>query len=262
MQRLPVHWREYTLDGVCLALFMMSAAGFATLLQHPASPLAAGLVTRPVLRALLMGMAMGGTAVALIYSPMGQRSGAHMNPAVTLTYLVLGRVSRGDAAGYVAGQLAGGASGLLAALVLFGGLPGDPAVNYVATLPGPAGVGVAFAAEGVISFVLMASVLRMSADQRRAPYTGLVAGTLVAAFIAIEAPLSGMSMNLARTLPSNLLAGMPATLWIYATAPLLGMWTAAAQFAAARGRRAAGCAKLHHSPRTRCIFCGFNPTAS
>jgi aquaporin Z len=122
---LPRHWREYLIEALCLALFMVSAAAFATLFQHPSSPLAAwgapGLVRR-----IPMGLAMGLTAIALIYSPMGARSGAHMNPAVTVTFLRLGKITPADAAGYIAAQFAGGAIGLVVAVGLLGGLPARP----------------------------------------------------------------------------------------------------------------------------------------
>jgi len=263
MTTLRQNWPTYALDGLCLGLFMVSAAVWATVLQHPASPAHAWL-TAPAadspLGRLPMGLAMGTTAIALIYSPFGGRSGAHMNPAVTLTFLWLGKVSWRDAAGYVAAQLAGGMAGLLVAAWLLGGRLGHPAVNYVVTAPGTGGVWVAFAAEAVISFLMMTTVLELSSRARVARFTGLAAGGLVALFITVEAPLSGMSMNVARSLPSNLLAARASTLWIYAAAPLLGMWLAAARYVlwhrSRHGHGHVGCAKLHHSPRVRCIFCG------
>jgi aquaporin Z len=111
---------------------------------------------------------------------------------------------------------------------------------------------VAFAAEALISFMLMAVVLRVSASPRAA-WTGACAGALVALFIIVEAPLSGMSMNPARSLGSAIAAGETEALWIYLLAPPLGMLAAAASM---RRRAAAACAKLHHAPRLPCIFCG------
>jgi aquaporin Z len=134
------------------------------------------------------------------------------------------------------------------------GLPSHPTVNYVATVPGPLGSGVAFGAEVVISFILMSVVLRMSNTARLARYTGLGAAVLVASYIVLEAPLSGMSMNPARTLGSNVLASTVSTLWIYFTAPPLGMLLAGEWFARRRGLSAVLCAKLHHPRSGRCIF--------
>src|SRR5918995_1257232 len=111
MKRLSAHWPEYLIEAICLALFMISAAAVATLLQHPDSPLA-DLIGTPLLQRVPMGLAMGLTAAALIYSPLGARSGAHMNPSVTLTFLRLGKIAPIDAAGYVAAQFAGGIAGV------------------------------------------------------------------------------------------------------------------------------------------------------
>jgi aquaporin Z len=250
---LPRHWPEYLIEALCLALFMVAAAGFATLFQHPLSPLAALATPGPAGR-IPMGLAMGLTAIGLIYSPMGARSGAHMNPAVTVTFLRLGKIMPADAAGYIAAQFAGGAVGILAAVWLLRGLPAHPAVGFVATTPGPAGAAAAFAAELGISFVLMTTVLALSNTPRVARFTGVGAGVLVAAYVVFEAPLSGMSMNPARTLGSNLLASMASSLWIYFTAPALGMLLAGECYARRHGVAAVRCAKLHHPPSGRCIF--------
>jgi aquaporin Z len=253
MQRLGAHWPEYVMEATCLALFMVSAAGAATVLQHPASPFAEWGTT-PLLQRVPMGIAMGLTAAALIYSPLGARSGAHMNPAVTLTFLRLGKIAPVDAAGYITAQFAGGVAGIVIATWALGGLPAHPSVNYVATVPGIAGTGIAFAAELLISFLMMSVVLRMSNTPRLARFTGIGAGILVATYIIVEAPFSGMSMNPARTLGSNLLASTISTLWIYFTAPPIGMLLAGEWYARRHGRAHVRCAKLHHPSTVRCIF--------
>jgi hypothetical protein len=79
-----------------------------------------------------------------------------------------------------------------------------PAVNYVVTVPGFAGAGIAFAAEACISFGLMLVVLIVSNHTKLNAWTGVFAGVLVASYITVEAPLSGMSMNPARSFASAL----------------------------------------------------------
>ena len=165
---------------------MVSAAVFAAVLYHPSSPFS-GAISNELVRRALMGLAMGLTAVAIIYSPWGQRSGAHMNPAVTLTFFRLGKVARPDFVGYVAAQFTGAIVGIAAAAVALGGIVSHPSVNYVTTLPGPAGDAVAFVAEGAISFVLMLTVLTVSNHPRLAPFTGVCAGLLVWTYITVEA---------------------------------------------------------------------------
>src|SRR5262249_46408518 len=89
---------------------------------------------------------------------------------------------------------------------------------------------------------------------RFARWTGVCAGVLVAAYILFESPISGMSMNPARSLASALMARDFRALWIYFLAPPLGMLAAALL----HGRRRA-CAKLDHVPSARCIFCSQRP---
>ena len=245
------------MEGALLGLFMVAACGFATLLEHPASPVHQALPDGDV-RRLLMGLAMGLTAIGLIYSPWGQQSGAHMNPSLTLTYFRLGKIERGDALGYVIGQFLGGVAGVLVMRTTLGMLVAHPAVHFAATAPGPRGPTTAFLAEFVISFVLMSVVLVASNSPQLARYTPLLSGALVATYITFEAPISGMSMNPARSFASALAAWQWTSLWIYFTAPPLGMLAAAEVYARQRGAHRVLCAKLNHHTARRCIFrCNF-----
>jgi aquaporin Z len=253
-EALRSHWPEYLMEGLGLGLFMMSACCFGTLLEHPASPVRHALGD-PTARRVLGGLAMGATAAALIYSPWGRRSGAHLNPSVTLTFLRLGKVKPADAAFYAAAQAAGGVLGVVLAARLLRGALAHPSVAWVATVPGSAGARAAFAAEAAISFGLMLVVLLVSSS-RYSRFTGLAAATLVATWISIEAPLSGMSMNPARTVASALPSGIWTSAWVYVVAPPLGMLLAAETFRAATRGAARHCAKLDHPQGVRCIFCG------
>src|SRR5438034_8237982 len=179
MRTFTDHWPEYASEAICLGLFMVSAAGMTTLLRHPLSPLS-GWNASPLVQRIPMGIAMGLTLAAIVYSPLGKRSGAHMNPALTLTFLRLGKISARDAAAYVLAQFAGAAIGILAATWLFAGLPADPSVNFVATVPGPQGAAVAFFAEAAISFGMMLLVLTVSNASRLMRWKGGCAGVLVA----------------------------------------------------------------------------------
>jgi aquaporin Z len=258
---LRAHWPEYLIEAWALGTFMVSAAVFSTLLSHPRSPLV-GIVHDGDSRRALIGIAMGLTAIALIYSPWGKRSGAHMNPAVTLTFWRLGRIARWDGVFYIVAQFAGGVFGVLFAAALLRDTFRSPPVAYVGTHPGMHGIAAAFVAEFAISALLMTIVLRVSNDDRYAKYTGLCAGLLVALFIAFEAPVSGMSMNPARSFASAFPAGMWRDLWIYCTAPVLGMQAAAALHVVLRGRQSVRCAKLMHSADQRCIHCGYEVPGS
>jgi aquaporin Z len=252
------HLPEYAIEGAGLGLFMLIASLCATVLEHPASPVRAA-VPDPVARRALMGLAMGSTVIALVYSPWGRRSGAHLNPALTLTFWRLGKVRGSDVAGYVAAQLVGGVAGTLLAAAVIGAALAAPEVNYIATVPGAAGRAGALAGEVAIGFTQMTAVLWLSNTPRLAPRTGLVAGVLVAIYIVVEAPLSGMSLNPARSLGPAALAHTFDTFWIYLAGPLTGMLLAAEAFVRTRGLAAVLCAKLHHGGGAPCPFnCGFH----
>src|SRR5574342_646730 len=256
-EALKRHWPEYMMEAAGLAAFMISACLFAALLEHPGSPIRQALPA-PLLRRFLMGLAMGLTAIGIIYSPWGKQSGAHINPAVTLTFLRLGKVRPWDGLFYVIAQFTGGVAGIVVSAAILWPWIADAHVNYVATVPGAGGTGLAFVAELLISFGLMSTVLIASNTHRLARFTGLFAGILVATYITLEAPLSGMSMNPARTFGSAVGAQTWAFLWIYFTAPPLGMLLAAEAFRRVKGVHAVLCAKLHHHNDKRCIFrCGY-----
>jgi aquaporin Z len=254
---LKQHWPEYLMEAAELGLFMLSACAFTALLFHPSSPLARA-VPDGIARRLLMGLAMGSTAIAIIFSPIGKRSGAHFNPSVTLTFLRLGKIARWDAGFYVIAQFVGGVAGVLVASLLLGNLLTHQTVSFAATIPGMTGPLAAFFAEVAITFILMTVILNVSNAKRLSRWTGLFAGALVATYITIESPISGMSMNPARTFGSAVGAQLWTSLWIYFTAPPLGMLAAAEVYQRMNSGRTVACAKLHHHNNQRCIFrCNF-----
>jgi aquaporin Z len=261
LDALSRHWPEYLMEAAELSLFMISACFFGVLLEHPDSPVRQAIAD-PLIRRILMGLAMGGSAMAIIYSPWGQRSGAHFNPAVTLTFFRLGKVERWDAIYYILAQFVGGIAGVYIATLFLRERVAHPAVQFVATLPGMRGEAAAFFAELAITFLLMSVVLRASNSQPLTRWTGLFAGALVCLYISFEAPVSGMSMNPARTFGSAFFARIWTALWIYFTAPPLGMLMAAELYLRQKGLHSVFCAKLHHCNSKRCIFrCNFGSLA-
>lgn len=226
MRHVRIPHPDYAIEAACLALFLVAAAAFTVLLEHPDSP-ARMLLVDPRLRRALMGLAMGLTAAALIYSPLGMRSGAHMNPAVTLAWLRVGRMRTDHAVGYIAAQFAGGLAGMAVASVLFASYIADASVAWVITRPGDGGRLPAFAAELAMTFVLLSVVLELSSRVRWQKWSGVVAALLVALYITLAAPISGMSINPARSFAPAVFAGQFEDLWIYFVAPPLGAFAAA-----------------------------------
>ncbi len=254
MLALKQHWPEYLMEAAELGIFMLSACSFVALIEYSGSPIH-HLISDPFLRRMLIGLAMGLTAILIVYSPMGKRSGAHFNPAVTLTFLRLGKIAPWDAVFYMLAQFIGALLGVMLATVLLGKmLIANPRVNYVATLPGSAGISTAFIAEVSISFGLMLTVLLVSNTKRLNRYTALFAGALVAIYITFEAPISGMSMNPARSFGSAFSAHIWSALWIYFIAPPIGMLLAAEAYLAIKGASSVLCCKLHHENNKTCIF--------
>ena len=243
------------MEAAELAVFMISAGVFAFLLDHPSS-LIRQAIPDPVVRRMITGLLMGATAISIVHSPWGRQSGAHMNPSITLTFLRLGKIAPADALFYVLAQFVGAVAGITAAATLIGPALGSPEIRYASTTPG-SGWAVAFAAELIISFVLMLTVLTTTNAARLAKFTPWLVGALIATYITVEAPFSGMSMNPARTFAPALFGQIWDALWIYFTAPPLGMLLAAEVFVRTRGAGAVWCAKLHHLNDKRCIFrCG------
>ncbi len=254
---LKQHWPEYLIEASCLGIFMISACTFGVLLEYPGSPVHQAMPD-PILRRVLTGLAMGLTAIGIIYSPWGKQSGAHINPAVTLTFWRLRKVAGADAFFYVVAQFVGAVIGVIVSAIILQSALRHPPVNYVVTLPVNHGVAAAFAAEMLITFIQMTMVLNVSNRVNIARYTGILAGALVATYISIEAPFSGMSMNPARSFGSAAVAQTWRILWVYFIAPPLGMLLAAEVYLRLKGSHGVLCAKFHHHNDKRCIFnCNF-----
>jgi len=256
-ESLRFHWPEYLMEAGLLGAFMVSACIFGILYNFPSSPVRQAIPSTFV-RMLLGGVSMGWTAITIFHSPWGKQSGAHINPSVTLTFFRLGKIRFWDAMFYVLAQFLGAVTGVMLAALLLPNAIAHPAVHYVTTTPGSDGTRVAFLAEFLIATGMMSAVLYFSNHSRLSRYTPMVAATLVATYITLEAPFSGMSMNPARSFGSALPSGIWDHFWIYLTAPLLGMLTAAQLYLWHRGRQAVVCCKLHHDNDKRCIFCGKN----
>jgi len=232
------------MDGALLGLFMISACLSVALFEHPSSPTRQWVGSEFARRAWV-GVAMGLTAAGLIYSPWGKRSGALMNPALTLCFLRLGKLDPIETLGYVVAQFVGGTLGVALCASFFHSWVSHPLVHYVVTAPGEDGALVAWFGELGISFTMTTAVMTANRVPTLAPRTGLLAATLVTLFIAFEAPLSGMSMNPARSFASAVLARSFHGLWIYFTAPISGMLLAT-ELQTRAARPASPCGKLSH----------------
>jgi aquaporin Z len=247
------HWPEYLMEAGEITLYMFLVCAFATLLLHPTSPLRR-LIHSVIFRRALLGFLVGSAVVAIIMTPWGKQSGGHFNPAITLTFYRLGKLAFWDAFFYMAAQFTGAAAGVGIAAYVLRDAPKSPSVRYAVTAPGIFGNGGAFAGEVLISFVLMMGILVASNRTALARYTPYLVGALYTTFITFETPLSGMSMNPARTFGSAFRGGYWQAFWIYLIAPTVGMLAGAEIFLRARKGIGPYCAKVHHANDKRCIF--------
>lgn len=162
----------------------------------------------------------GLVVMAMIYS-IGNISGAHLNPAVTLGFMFAGRLERQIVSGYIVSQILGAFAAAFALRLLF-----PESVSLGATLPAVDAVR-AFIIEALLSFLLMFVILNVSTGHME---KGIMAGVAVGGTIALEAlvggPLTGASMNPARSLAPALLSGNLSSIWLYLTAPVVGTWLA------------------------------------
>lgn len=253
---LRQHWPEYLMEAWGLGTFMVVAGVVCTWLFSP-HYLLSNFAANPLTQRTMMGLGMGLTAMGITYSPWGKQSGAHINPAVSLAFYRLGKMQYWDMVFYIMFQFIGGLIGVLIVALLLKQAFIYPPVQYIVTVPGAAGVMVAFMGEFIIAAMMMGMVLYSSNHPKLAPLTPLFAACLITSFVIFESPLSGFSMNPARTVASALPAGVWTAIWLYFIAPITGMLTAAELYLNIRGKHNIFCAKLYHHPDYRCIHCGW-----
>src|SRR5262249_12784099 len=190
----------------------------------------------------------------VIQSPFGRRTGAHFNPAVTLTFFWLGRMHRWDAAFYVAAQFAGAVAGVLGARAIIGLRLSAAPVQYMVTVPGKHGSAAAFVVEFLLSVLLMSTVLYASNHRLFVRFTPALVALLTVLYFVLSSSISGFSVNPARSFSSALFAWVWRGLWIYFAAPCLGMLAAAAIYIRWLGSDRVYCGKVFHDMRSTCPF--------
>jgi aquaporin Z len=246
------------LAGTALLLFCGISA--VALMWGSGSPVP--VVPVPALRRLITGLLFAGGATAVVYSPLGKRSGAHINPAVTLAFWRLGKVPTRDAAAYIGAQIAGAFAGTAAAAIVWRDLARS--VQYAATAPGAGWTWqAALVAEGLCTFALVFLIFVCVNKPAVAARTGLIAGGFVALLVMIEAPVSGTSVNPARSVAPALFVPLYEDQWIYFVGPIAGALLAAAAYRRQWGGTTV-CAKLYHTADYPCPFpdCGYRLLAA
>jgi aquaporin Z len=239
----PVEWL-CELIGTAFQLFC--GFGVVALFEAPGSALRRD-AGPGWLRLLIIGSAFGLLGAIVATSPVGRRSGAHLNPAVTIGFWARGHTSPPDVAGYVAGQTLGAISAAAAFQCCWRNWATE--VNHARTVPGPhTGLPAALLIEIALTGCLVFTIFDMVSSTRTARYTPLVVTGVLAVLIRVGAPYTGASMNPARTFGPDLVANQYHALVIYLIGPPIGALAAAGAFTLFVKERTTLTAKLFHDP--------------
>ena len=230
------------------ALLLIGGLSAVCLDFGPRSP-TARLVPDHSARLLITGLLFAGTGSLVAVSPLGRRSGAHLNPVVTLAFWVQHRVHRHDVVGYVLAQCVGALAGAGVVRGLWGSTA--VAVRIGATVPGHGfGVGDAVLVEAAMTAALVAMLLLFTSTHALTRWTPVGNWVLVASLVWVGADYTGTSLNPARSLGPAVLASLLGVWWVYLVGPLLGGALATGVFGLFRDRVTLT-AKLFHDSHYR-----------
>jgi aquaporin Z len=253
------HWTEWGCEFLGTALLLVGGLSAICLDFEPGSPVASVVPTHSA-RLLITGALFAGTGALVAISPFGRRSGAHLNPSVTVAFWRRGHMHAHDLAGYIAAQVAGAFAGT--ALVRWWWGASGRAVNLGVTQPGH-GVSPVGAAgiEAMMTFLLVFVILVMVSWPQTARWTPLAVWVVVAVLVWQGAPWTGTSLNAARSLAPALLLPDTANLWAYLIGPLLGSLIAVQLYDALPGWETKT-SKMFHDPRYPSIMATTMPVAA
>jgi len=224
----------YFQEALGLGIFMISACFFSGLLFGKNGYFVSTFSA--FIRQSILGLMMGLTALYIFYSPFTSPSGSHINPAVTLAFLRVGKIDRRDAFFYIFFQFLGGTLTVYVMAALMGeNLTAAPLYDVV-TIPQKYGTIGAALTELIIAFIMMSMVLFTADHPVLKKYSRIIAGLLVCIFVIIAGPISGFGMNPARSFSSALPSNVWTSFWIYIIMPLAGMVGAAEVYLFVRKR--------------------------
>ena len=236
-----IPWPVFRAELVGTAVLVLVGLSVVILMFAAGSPIP-GVLPSEGLRRLITGFLFGTTGALIALSPVGKRSGAHINPIVTLAFRLMGKLDLPTSLGYVAAQLAGAILGSVP-LLAWGAL--GRSVAFGATVPGEGyGVGAVLSGEVVTTFVMVTLLCVFLGFRRIRPFTPAIFPILYAVMVYAEAPISGTSTNPARSLGPAVVSGHWDGWWIYWVGPVIGSVAACAACSALAKRITV--AKLYH----------------
>jgi aquaporin Z len=242
------HWRIWAAECAGTGLLILGGLSVVCLVFGRGSPVPELLPSQSA-RLLLTGLLFSGCNSLLAVSPFGRLSGAHLNPAVTLAFRALGRVSRHDVVGYVLAQLVGAVAGAAALQLLWG--PVADSIDGGVTVP-TVSLPAAFALEAAMTALLVAVILFFVSNARLARWTPLAIWPLIALLVWGGAPYTGTSLNPVRSAgPAFVFANLD-SLWLYLVAPTAGALAVALAWRRRHPAAQPKTAKLFHDSRYAC----------
>jgi aquaporin Z len=216
----PLPWRLFCSELVGTALLLLVGLSLVILMFGTGTPVAR-LIPSEVLRRMITGFLFGTTGACIALSPIGKESGAHINPAVTLAFRLMGKLDLQTTLGYIAAQLTGAVVGSLP-LLIWGAM--GKSVDFGATSPGPGTpLSAALLGEAITTFTMIALLTVFLAFRKIRPFTPAIFPFLYAVMVPLEAPLSGTSTNPARSFGPAVISGQWQGWCIYWIGPLVGM---------------------------------------
>jgi aquaporin Z len=242
------HWRIWFAEAAGTALLVLGALSAVALVLGDGSPVDDVLSSESA-RLLLTGALVGGCVSLIVVSPLGRLSGAHINPAVTLAFRVVGRVSGHDVVGYLVAQLAGALAGAFAFRLLWGSvaLSVDGGVTHPTV-----GIPLAIGIEVGMTALLLAMIFFFLARERLTRWTPLMLWPLVGVMVWQGSPYTGTSMNPARSAGPAVAFSDFTDLWLYLLAPALGALAVAVAWQQRHPSTHPTTAKLFHDQRYPC----------
>jgi aquaporin Z len=249
-----VDWGCEFLGTIVLVLGGISAV----VLDFGAGSPVASPVPSHSLRLLLTGLLFAGCGSLVAISPIGRRSGAHLNPSITVAFFCQRHLRAGDAVGYITAQCLGAIAGAGAVRLLWGARA--VSVRDGRTLPGP-GVSTSEAVgiEALMTAVLVLVVFAFVSSTRTARWTPLAVWIVVAVLVWRGAPYTGTSLNAARSLGPVVVSGDWTDYWVYVVGPLAGVLVALGLWVLVPRRTLT--AKLFHDSRYPSVLRSALPVA-
>lgn len=252
-QSRKLHWLEYGAEFLGTTLFIFCGLSAVVFNFGKGLPMEHFIPNNSV-RLLLTGLLFAGGASLVTISPLGKLSGGHLNPAVSLAFWLQGKMHHHDIGGYIIGQFLGAILGTVLLVFVWGDYAAS--VHNGITFPGTAyPLWFVFLAEVSMTFLLVLSIFIFVSSHRLMRWTPLMTCCLMATMVCLGAPISGTSVNPARSFGPALVSWFWQDHWLYWIAPPIGAMAAVGAFRLLyMSKRQILTAKLFHVPHYRCIF--------